>query len=274
MGRWYSAPEERSRMSLNVPSGCPATYVLMATAALSYLTLHIGWSWLWERLVFTGDFPRQPWRIVTYPLVNCFCRFDSFLFQMLWMWFIGGSMERLWGTRRYLGFFFATAAISASTVWLASLVVMGANAPAIMLAGFLIPVSALTVAWATLNAESVVLFAFIFPIQAKWIALISVAFVFFYHPFPYGLFALSGCFAAWQYTRNLTGFTYGSGWRGRPIPEPTPVKKSWRVRWKEINPFERYARWKRKRDFARLMRNSGFLEFEEEEEERRGRKGK
>jgi membrane associated rhomboid family serine protease len=276
MGRWYSAPEERPRVQFAVPHGCPATYVLMGIAGFSYLTMHLGWRSFWEALVFTADtFPAQPWRLLTYPLVNCFCSFGNFILSLLWLWFIGGSLERLWGTRFYLLFFFAAAALSALTVWMGGLVVFGSILLSMPpLAGFLIPEAALTVAWAVLNAEAVVLFAFIFPLRAKWIAWISVAIVFFAYPFPWGLFALSGCLAAWWYTRNMTGYTWSSGWRGRPIPEPTPVKKSWRVRWNEINPFERYTRWKRKRDFARLMRNSGFLEFEEEEEERRGRKGK
>ncbi len=274
MGRWYSAPEEKPRMMFYLPGGCPATFIFMGACLFVYITDFFTRGNLWNWMEFyTDNFWSRPWTLVTYPL---YVSWDwnplNVLLMGFWIWFVGGSLERSWSTRIYTLFLLAISALSALSIAIGA-TILGLTLP---LAGPFLPIAAVTVAWGMSNPEATIYFYAIIPIKGKWIAwldLILVYYMFGAMNLLLGVFALGGCLIAWWYAKQARAYTWSGGWRGRPISEPMPVKKSWRVRWNEINPFERYARWKRKRDFARLMRNSGFLEFEEEEE-RRGRKGK
>jgi hypothetical protein len=256
-------------MALNLPGGCPVTFALMGACLLTYVTDFLTRSGLWDwTIFFTDKFGARPWTLFTYPLyVSRGTDPISFLLMGFWIWIIGGSLERTWSTRIYALFLLAITILSALFVAIGAAMLLPTGLP---LSGPFLPMSAVTVAWGMSNPDAVIYLYMILPVKGKWIAWLDMVMVYYIFGSMHlllGVFALGGCFAAWWYVRNMRVYAWSRGWRGRPIPDPEPIKKSWRVRWSEINPFERYARWKRKRDFARLMRNSGFLEFEEEEEE-------
>jgi len=148
----------------------------------------------------------QPWTLVTYPLASVLmCPGDliNLFFAALWLWFIGGSLERGWGTRVYTFFFFIISAISA--LWLAAgaLLLPVASLPAkIGLLGLWMPLAPITVAWAAINPDQQILLYFIIPIRAKWVAWLTVGvtfLVFAQRSLLLGAFALGGCAAAWLY---------------------------------------------------------------------------
>jgi membrane associated rhomboid family serine protease len=110
------------------------------------------------------------WQPFTYPFVHT--DFLSLLFDGLGLYFFAGSLERAWGTRRFLLFFFADAVI-------VGLVMLGLSArntfgPLLQGLGPGMWLS-IIVAFATLNPFATILLAFVIPLQARWLAWITIA---------------------------------------------------------------------------------------------------
>ncbi len=153
-----------------------------------------------------ATFPLFLWSIVTYPLVNR--DLLGLIFAVLWLWMIGGTLERSWGGFRYLAFLIANTAVTGLVMigverWLA-----GAVAPAI--SGLWLLTIGLTWAWAELNPRQELLFWGIIPIQARWLAWITAALIFFsYYQYHWllGLGALVGIPLVYLFRR-------GGGYRG------------------------------------------------------------
>jgi hypothetical protein len=117
--------------------------------------------------------------------------------------------------------------------------------------GLWIPLAPLTVAWAAINPEAQVLFYFIIPLKAKYLAWITAAFLYLYtgvsiHPL-YGLLVLLGCVAAY-YQVSQRG-VYRS-----PLPDIRLHRRNWR----RFDPAERFREWRRRKRLEKLFRNSGF----------------
>lgn len=227
----------------------PVTKALMVCAVLTMLLAVFGADRWLGRLVFTlTGVIQQPWSLVTYPLVSP-RRSIGVLFAVIWLWFVGGSLERSWGSRRY-GIFFA---------WVSLLTAVGAGAAGYLagkdavLMGLWVPLAPLTVAWAALNPEAQVLFYFIIPLRAKYLAWITVAFLYLYqgvaiHPF-WGLLILLGCAAAYyQVSRPRRYRSSGPNIRGSGFD------------WRRLDPIERLRDWQRRRSLRRLFRDSGYDE--------------
>ncbi|MDO8588584.1 MAG: rhomboid family intramembrane serine protease [Armatimonadota bacterium] len=172
----------------------------------------------------------RPWTVVTYPLMTL-CGPICILFYGLMLWWFGGSLERAWGSRVYAYFFFIISAISALSVWIGSL----ATGLPVGLLGLGLPLSAVTVAWATLNPEATILLYFVLPVKAKyvgWATVASVAVYFAYsYPSPRNLvltvFGIGGCAAAWRYVHLR--------WAGTTVR--TPVIRLHRSRMRRLNPL-------------------------------------
>ena len=80
----------------------------------------------------TSRFYLHPWTLLTYPLVNLDPR--DLLFTLLWLWFVGGSLERSWGGQTY-GFFLGLATITTGLAFALVALFFGAFA----LSGFWLP---------------------------------------------------------------------------------------------------------------------------------------
>ncbi|NLC52508.1 MAG: hypothetical protein GX770_00885 [Firmicutes bacterium] len=175
--------------------------------------------WLW-----------RPWTLLTYPIVN---RSLGDLFALLWLWFIGGSLERSWGGQTYgliLGLVTGVTSLAFSLVsWF-----FGVN---IYLTGLWLPLTGLTWAWAKLYPDRELLFWGLFPIKAQWLAWIHAGLIFFNY-LGYNLFfavaAVSSIAVAYLFTGHgpfARGVRYwawthnypGKGWSER-------MKNKWRRR--------------------------------------------
>jgi len=200
---------------------------------------------------FAPDSLRMPWTLVTYPLVSL----DpiGLIFYGLMLWWICGSLERSWGTRTYAVFFATISAISA----------LGISAGAAILKTSSIPVSsnlalgAMVVAWCMLSPNQEIRLYGIIPVLAKWLALGTALIVFFthfaIHPLM-GFFALSGCAASLWWVRNRgwrEAFTHA--YRAPQAPKPRRARRDDDFSVKDLNPFERIARARRKKKFQRLF---------------------
>jgi membrane associated rhomboid family serine protease len=152
------------------------------------------------------------WGLLTYPLLTP--DFISLLFAVLWLWMLGGSLERSWGAGRFIAFFIGISLINALSVLAGTRLLHDAGA----LAGLWLPLTALTCAWAAINPREPMVFYFVLRIEARWMALIMVGIVYFeyfrYNP-ALGLFALVAPALAWFYVR-------GNWSIGRSVPRRGP----------------------------------------------------
>ena len=211
-----------------------------------------------EWLAFFAPFSlARPWTMVTYPLVSV----DpiSLLFYGLMMWWVGGSLERSWGTRFFAIFFGLMAVITALGLTAAAFL----TSDTIRLDNWL-PLSALIVAWCMLNPDQEIRLWGIIPILAKWLALGIVLLIFFnysrlgagnFNPLV-GICALSGCAAAYAWVRTRAWHDIHL-YSSMPVHNRQPKKKRARLdddfSWRDLNPLERMARARRKKQFERLF---------------------
>lgn len=234
------------------PKDTPGTnFLILVNAATFLLTfLHL----LPERVIqlLVSDAYtvwNSPWTFFTYPLVSrsqdAF-KFLSLLFSLLWLYYVGGKLERAWGTRRFLVAFFSFSAISAFFISLGGLLVRWQSP----FGELLCPLVDLTVVWAMMEPDVPVLLFGAIPMQLRWLAvIISLMLVFqFGNPYwPLGLFALGGCLAATLYARYLRGYRPMARYRN-----PLGSGRARPGRRFSLNPFEWYRRWQFRRRFRRL----------------------
>lgn len=161
----------------------PAAYALIALMVVVFLVdfftenrfaLLLAWSptVAWLR---SGPY----WQPVTFPFAQM--SVFSLLFSGVCLYWFGSSLERAWGTAKFLFFFFSVGI-------LAGLVLMPqtAYAPTMPLfAGMVASFSAIAVAFGSMNPYAPVMFWFV-PMQARVMALIIVGFELFLNYGSYG----------------------------------------------------------------------------------------
>lgn len=180
--------------------GCPVTMFLIAINVVSFFTintLQTNDPFLRWAIFRTALWPEQFWTAVTWPLVGATSPL-CLLFACLWTFWICGSLERSWGLRTFTAFFFAMAAITALMTWIGASLLRETTE----LAGLYIAIGAPTVAWCAINPRESVNFWGFITIPAPWLAWLTIVLVWYYVGPPIiGLFALSGCAAAFWYAR-------------------------------------------------------------------------
>ncbi len=205
-------------------SGTPATVALIG---LLVGTFFINW-FLNGRLSGALDFVpanalSRPWTFLTYSLAAEPSLFIFFLFTCMWLWWIGGSVERDLGTNRFVTFWIGLTLTGALAI-LAAAGLMGFNYP-VHLLGCFIPLAGITVAWGTRNPGSIVNLYMVIPVAAKWIAWImavSVLIEFGQGNPMMGVFACVPLALAWAFADNrLPGLTYGRETRSRAAWKPS-----------------------------------------------------
>jgi membrane associated rhomboid family serine protease len=245
----------------------PVTWGVLGINVLTFLLAFLGMrtglaETLLKTLALQPDSHLHPWTFVTWPLfagVNLLGLLLNGYFTLQF----GGSLERSWGAKVYGGFLAATTALTGLTLWLGMLIL---RAPLIEMEMWL-PLTAIIVAWALLNRSQTVLVAMVLPMPALWAAWIGMALAFFHvslsgrHPLL-GLFALSGCGAAYWYVTA-----------GRTLSAKKATRRTDNVRFldcdREVrgvkpsrNPFTRAAeeRKRRERDkkLEEMFRRSGY----------------
>lgn len=235
-------------------SGCPLVIGLIVAKFLLML-LAVFRVPLAYNLTFTAPQDwNQPWRVLTYPFTSF--DFSEVLFSGITLFFFGGSLERSWGTKTFTVFL---AAISVITALGITLGVWLAKIPLFPVQSWII-VAALVVAWAAINPFEKILLYFI-PVEGRWIAVIDVLFVFFSHvrvsPIL-GFCSLAGCAAAhlWMQNRSWGNVTHWTI-RRPSMPSKRPARPQKHhdddFSWRDLNPLERIARAKRKKQFERLF---------------------
>ncbi len=156
----------------------PVTKSLIVLGALIFILYYVLQLFHFRSLynllgLFTGGVFHYPWTLLTYPLVNP----DPFslIFGLLWLWFVGGSLERSWGSWTFGIYLFWVTLFTGIMITLVGFIV----GKMIFISGFWIPLVALTWAWASIFPDREILFWGIIPLRAKWLAWINAVIVFF-----------------------------------------------------------------------------------------------
>ena len=94
------------------------------------------------------------------------------LFNMLTLWFFGTQLERDWGTRRFLKYYFLCGIVAGICVLLVNMAIGDWATPTIGASGAIFGV---LVAFGVLYPNQTVLMSFLFPIKAKYMVMIYAA---------------------------------------------------------------------------------------------------
>ncbi|MBV9267545.1 MAG: rhomboid family intramembrane serine protease [Acidobacteriaceae bacterium] len=173
--------------------------------------------------------PFAAWRLFTYMFLHG-SSIGLILWNMLALWMFGAPLERLWGTPRFLRFYFGCGIISAIAVILFTSIFRGTDTVTV---GSSAAVNAILVAYGLMFPDNTVLFGFLIPMKSKYMVMIIAAIVFLQSYLAASGGQGSGIAIA---TLLLTGLAAGFLWlRGRrlqtQIREPLAAGyKEWKLR--------------------------------------------
>jgi membrane associated rhomboid family serine protease len=144
-------------------------HFFLARAGLASLLAPFGLS---AREVLTGF---AFWQPVTYLFIHSAQSFSHILFNMLALYMFGSPLEQTWGSNRFLRFYFACGIGAGLLAVVLNLFFGSIDARTIGASG---AVYGLLLAFGMMFPEAMVLFAFIFPMKAKYFVMIIGAIVF------------------------------------------------------------------------------------------------
>lgn len=177
------------------------------------------------------------WQLVTYMFLHSPYEFGHILFNMLSLWMFGSDLERTWGTRRFLQFYFSCGVVAGLCVVVFNYLWGTPDTRTIGASGALYGVM---VAFGMLFPDTTILLI-IFPIRAKYFVMILGAMAF--------LNSLSASGGAVSHIAHLGGLVFGYVY----------LKWGKGFRFDPFGPLEqRYQRWKierAKKKFQVYLRN-------------------
>lgn len=175
------------------------------------------------------------WQLVTYMFLHA--GFFHILFNLFALWMFGVELERTWGTRRFLWFYFLTGIGAGLTV-----VLVHPSSPVATL-GASGAIYGILLAYGLLFPDRLILLYFLIPIPAKYFVMIIGGIAF--------LSALSTPGDLVSHVAHLGGMAFGYLYlRGRPL---------------SLNLRNRYYRWRRRQ----LQRQFEVYRHRREREEKR-----
>jgi membrane associated rhomboid family serine protease len=160
------------------------------------------------------------WELVTYLFLHG--GFFHILFNMLGLWFFGKDLEDIWGTRRFLQFYFFCGIGAGIIAVLANYLFGSRLTPTIGASGAIYGIFLVA---AVLWPDRIIIF-YIFPIKLKYFVMILGAIEFF------GLRDLN---SGVSNIAHLSGMAFGYGFlkasQGRRFDPVTPIRESYKA-WK------------------------------------------
>jgi membrane associated rhomboid family serine protease len=186
------------------------------------------------------------WQLVTYLFLHDPFGFTHILFNMLTLWMFGMDLERTWGTRLFLKYYFLCGIGAALCVVFANLFFGDPYARTIGASG---AIYGLLLAFGMLYPDRQVLFSFLFPMKAKYFVMIlgGIAFL--------SSFAAPG--GPVSHLAHLGGMAFGYFYlrskRGRPAygkrrTSPAASLRSWYHEWKVQRARKKFEVYMRKRE--------------------------
>lgn len=116
-----------------MPPLLPITQALLLVNVAAYCLMTFAGPWLIPLLALwpLGE-GFLPWQVVTYSFLHG--SIGHLFFNMLGLWMFGAELERLWGPKRYLQFYFASV-LTAAAAQLAVAAMSGAGYPTVGASG-------------------------------------------------------------------------------------------------------------------------------------------
>jgi membrane associated rhomboid family serine protease len=207
----------------------------------------------------------QPWRILTYPLLMG-GNIIALIFSGLMIYFVGGSLEKSWGTKTFGIFYVAVSVVTALAFTVLALTV--GRIGMIEVPGNLV-LAALLVGFCTINPDETINLYGIIPIKTRYIAAGICIVIFFSLGFgnPFiGLMALVGCGFAVLWVKQDWAYAVGGGnWPASApkIPKRPNLRlvdtksrpRDDRFTAKDLNPLRWLARRNERKKFEKLMKD-------------------
>ena len=158
--------------------------IMIATGVLSVVSMAsaggFGTGGLARLLLFTPSSVIDAWRVWT-PFTYLFVTLSPIqllFWEAFGLWMFASTIERQWGTRRFLYYFFAT---GTGAALLTSLLAVFAGslrlAPLAAFDGTYVAFEAILLGWVLMNWNATALF-FFFPMRAPWLLVIALVFPF------------------------------------------------------------------------------------------------
>lgn len=113
------------------------------------------------------------WQLVTYMFLHA--GFGHILWNMLALWMFGVELERLWGTAKFLRFYFTCGIIAGLTVVAGAYIFGGTHVATLGASGAIYGV---LVAYGLMFPDQTILFGFLIPMKSKYFVMIIGAIVF------------------------------------------------------------------------------------------------
>jgi membrane associated rhomboid family serine protease len=181
----------------------------------------LGWTFGLQPPAVLWEF--KIWQLVTYMFLHVGAM--HLLFNMLALWMFGTELERIWGTRYFLKFYFVTGVGAAVLTVLFSLLPFDAAAQlrSALVMGASGAIYGLLLAYGLYFPDRPLLLFMVFPVPARYAVMIFGVLAF--------LFSLeggSGVANATHLGGLIVGYFYLKGGRVHPIAEA----KYWYLRWK------------------------------------------
>lgn len=128
--------------------------------------------------------PPQLWRLVTSGLLTDSANYAHLAFTLLGLYFLGPSLEKKWGGRRFLVFLMCAVVVGnlvagglASVMHWASPDAIPSRFAKMPLFGPLAALTAIAVAWGRENADMQVRLFFFLPVKGKWLVWVTLGFL-------------------------------------------------------------------------------------------------
>lgn len=186
----------------------------------------------------------RPWTVVTHPISTWGIGPIGLLFACLWMWGIGGTLERESGSRRVLLLCLFVALAAGMLAW--GIFALGAR-PTVLANPFLV-LAGLTVVWATRNPELGITFMFVIPLKAKYLGWIAAGIAIFSVPIVYAPAVALPLAGLWAFAANRLA------WLPYAPPVLSPYRQTRREREREQAFLDDAHRREREREEKERLR--------------------
>lgn len=234
----------------------PATMVIVGLSVIVFVVSWMMQGRFYESLLFFTDFSK-PWGLLTYPFASAGDGQGLIwvIFELLWMFWIGTSVETELGTSKFLMTWLVFSILACLLVSVGIVLVYGSSAAVPVIGGLGLPLSALTVIWGVRNRAAIIRLYMVLPVPGIVLAWVTVALTLFgfgsiYHAPLIGGFAVLHLAAAWYFALDRIPF---APYRGAAVPSEARSKKKVEMMSKEY--YDDVARREKERaDRERLRK--------------------
>jgi len=197
--------------SSRFPVGTKWLLIITSAISIAYLILARAGSPAFMMTLFLNPYSVirgfTIWQLVTYMFLNAGVM--QLVWNMLSLWMFGAELERTWGTRRFLRFYFSCGVIAAVTATIAAVF---SGRPEMLPLGASEAVLGLLVGYAVMFPDNSLLFGFLIPMKSKYFVMIIAAVVIFQSLFstPVLLAHLSAMLAGYLILRGKRLYVRGN----------------------------------------------------------------